>query len=74
MLGSPIGTVEFAEAYAKKRLEEEGRLWELLPALPDLQCAWILLLLCSAPRANYCIRSQPPEQVQLYAAAHDVGV
>ena len=33
-----------------------------------------LALLCSAPRANFCIRSQPPEQVQLYAAAHEIGV
>ena len=74
VLGSPIGTKAFAEEHAKKRLEEEARLWELLPKLPDLQCAWVLLFLCSAPRANYGIRSQPPEQVELYAAAHDQGV
>ena len=50
------------------------RLLDFLPELPDLQCAWTLLLQCAAPRANYHLRCQPPKQVELYAAAHDIAV
>ena len=72
--GSPIGLKGFAEEHAKKRVKEEARLWKLFPKLPDLWCSWVSLLVCSAPRANYGIRSQPLEQVEIYAAAHDQGV
>ena len=74
VLGSPVGTLEFAEAHGRKKLEEEVRLLDLLSELPDLQCAWTLLLQCAAPRANYHLRCQPPKQVELYATAHDVAV
>ena len=74
VLGSPIGTQAFAEAHGQKKLNEELELLDLLPQLPDLQCAWNLLQLCAAPRANYHLRSQPPKQVALYAATHDTAV
>ena len=74
VLGSPVGTQEYAEACGRRKLDDELTLLELLPQLPDLQCAWVLLLLCAAPRANYHLRSQPPQQVALYAAMHDTAV
>ena len=57
VLGSPVGTVAYAEQWGKKKLGEELQLLDLLPLLPDLQCAWVLLLFCAAPRANYHLRS-----------------
>ena len=32
--------------------DEEERFWNMLPQLPDLQCAWLLLLSCANPRFN----------------------
>ena len=29
------------------------RLLQVLPTLPDLQVAWLLLLYCASPRSNY---------------------
>ena len=74
VLGSPIGTAEFVEAFNGEKLAEQARLWKELPLLPDLQCAWVLLLMRCASRANFRICSQPPEQVALYAASHDTAM
>ena len=74
VLGSPIGTREFANKYGARKLEEAVQLLDLVAQVPDLQCAWVLLTLCCAPRANYHLRSQPPAQVELYAASHDAAV
>ena len=71
VLGSPLGTTQFAEAHGKGKLDKELELLDLVAQVPDLQCAWILLLLCCASRATYSLRTQPPEQVALYAVAHD---
>ena len=52
VLGSPIGAPEFVEAVLRERLAEERVFLEEIPQLPDLQCAWLLLLLCAALRSN----------------------
>ena len=39
--------------------------------MDNLQAAWLLLLYCAAPRANYALRTTPPHQVERYAAEHD---
>ena len=41
VLGTPIGTPEMND-----RIEDERRLWETIPVVPDLQCAWQLLAKC----------------------------
>ena len=46
VLGTPVGTPEFIEDVTQRRLEEESRLWEAIPLVPDLQCAWQILLQC----------------------------
>ena len=53
-------TPDFVQALTDKRLCEERRLLEELPHLPDLQCAWLLLLFCASPRANHALRTLPP--------------
>ena len=37
----------------EERLAEERRLWEAIPHVPGLQCAWQILLQSSSPRANH---------------------
>ena len=40
VLGTPIGSFEFIKEVSDRRLEEEQRLWDAIPWIPDLQCAW----------------------------------
>ena len=58
-------------AHANNRLEEEKRLLDHLPELPDLQCAWLLLYFSAAAQANRLLRVVPPRDVAGYAALHD---
>ena len=46
VLGTPVGHPEFVRAWIGDRLQEERKLLAELPQLPDLQCAWLLLLFC----------------------------
>ena len=71
MLGTPVGHADFVQAWADARLQEERRLLDELPRLPDLQCAWLLLLFCASPRANHALRTLPPSESASYARAHD---
>ncbi|CAK0807356.1 unnamed protein product [Prorocentrum cordatum] len=71
ILGTPLGTPEFVAAHLESRLQEERRLLDELAHLPDLQCAWLLLLLCASPRANHLLRTLPPEEIAEYARGHD---
>ena len=41
------------------RLAMEEALLRQLPQMPDLQCAWLLLCYCAAPRANHALRTIP---------------
>ena len=43
-------------------------------ALDSLQAAWLLLLFCAAPRANYLLRILPPHLTADYAVADDAAV
>ena len=45
-----------------------------LPTVTDLQCAWLLLLFCAAPRANYLLRMLPPGATEAFARQHDEAV
>ena len=74
VLGSPIGTQAFIQSFTDRRLEEERRLWNAIPSVPDLQCAWQLLLQCAGPRCHHVLRTVPPSQSARYAAGHDEGM
>ena len=73
-LGTPIGTPEYVRAWGAERLEAEDTLFRQLPKLPDLQCAWLLLSFCAAPRANHALRTVPPDLLAPYTAARDAAV
>ena len=44
-------------------------MWNAIPSVPDLQCAWQLLLQCAGPRCHHVLRTVPPSQ-----AGHDEGM
>ena len=37
----------------------DRRLWEAIPSVPDLQCAWQILVQSANPRSNHTIRTLP---------------
>ena len=74
VLGAPVGSTRFVEEVVNKRLEEEAKLWEAIPFVPDLQAAWQILLQCAGPRCHHMLRTLPPSQSEEYAQAHDAGM
>ena len=74
VLGSPIGSREFLAAVLAAKRDKHEELLARLPALEDLQSAWLLLLLCAAPRCNYLLRTVPPSLTDEFAAAHDAAI
>ena len=71
VLGSPLGSEAFVEAFAAARREEEQVFLDRLEHVPDLQSAWLLLLHCAAARANHLLRLLPPTESRDYATSHD---
>ena len=50
------------------------QLLQKVPTIPDLQCAWMLLLCCCAARANYILRMVHPDLTATFAAHHDASL
>ena len=71
VLGAPIGTDEYTAAEGIRAAQQEQGLLDALLRLNRLQVAWLLLLYCAAPRANYTLRTVPPRQALGYAQEHD---
>ena len=71
VLGAPVGHPEFVRAQMEMKQAEHQVLLDRIPALPDLQSAWALLVHCAASRANYFLRVVPPELGEEFASAHD---
>ena len=72
ILGTPVGQPEFVRAELAKLLVKHQVLMDRIPAVNDLQSAWLLLTFC-----NPCqfLPSQCPTQVALeFATAHDANV
>ena len=40
ILGTPVGSGEFVARVVAERLVQEQKLWDALPWVPDVQCAW----------------------------------
>ena len=40
--------------FIERRLDDEQKLWDAIPSVPDLQCAWQVLLQCAGPVATTC--------------------
>ena len=74
VLGTPIGSEDYVREKMAQKVEEERRLWDTIHAVPDLRCAWQLLLQSANPRANHSLRTMPPSQSAEHAPGHDAGI
>ena len=58
ILGSPFGSEQYIEHFFTVVLEEEAQLLNIIPKLPSLQSAWLLLYFCAVPRINHLLASK----------------
>ena len=71
MLGAPVGQVEFVQAQLTKKGAEHEVLLEMIPQVPNVQVAWLLILFSAGARANFLLRTVQPELTQEFARHHD---
>ena len=64
ILGTPIGHEVFVEAQLMARI----------PAVLDLQAAWLLLSYCASASANFALRTVRPDLVGEFCASHDAAI
>ncbi|OLP76330.1 132 kDa protein [Symbiodinium microadriaticum] len=74
VLGTPLGSDAFVQSQLELKRAEHDKLLTRIPAVEDLQAAWLLLRFCACPRANYLLRVLPPAATLPFAAAHDGAV
>ena len=74
VLGTPLGHPAFVATHLGRIEEEHKVLWERIPAVQDVQSAWLILLHCAAARANYLLRVVRPALVRRFAENHDAGL
>ena len=53
---TPLGHPEFVASHLEHIAEEHRVLLERIPAVQDVQSAWLILLHCAVARANYLLR------------------
>ena len=71
MLGTPLRHDTFQKAaLLAKRCQHDL----LLPSLPNLQTAWMLLLMCASPRSSYLLGTMQPSTTAGFAARHDRAI
>ena len=70
VLGAPVG-LEFVQAQLAKKGAEHEALLEMIPRVPNVQVAWLLILFCAGARANFLLRTVQPELTQDFARHHD---
>ena len=63
ILGTPIGSQEFVRSLGVEWLQEEQRLWEAISWVPDVQCAWQILLQCAGLRCHHHVRTLSTQRV-----------
>ena len=74
VLGTPLGAPAYVQRELATKQEGQSALLRAIPSLTDLQVAFLLLLFCACPRANYVLRVLPPSLTAGYAQAHDAAV
>ena len=74
VLGAPLGTDAYVQTQLTAVSDRQLRFLQVLPTLPDLQVAWLLLLYCASPRSNYALRMLPPNLTAGFASASDQAV
>ena len=74
VLGTPLGSDAYVDAFLRQKVDTQASLFSKIPAVPDLQAAWLLLLMCAAPRCHYLLRALPPSYTAVFARRHDEAV
>ena len=74
VLGCSPGHDDFIAAELQALGAKHQILLQAIPAVQDLQSAWLLLLHCAAARANYVVRVLRLDVVQPFAQSHDTNV
>ena len=74
VLGTPLGTAAFVRSRLQSTVEHHRLLLGRIPAIQDLQSAWLLLLFCASSRATYHLRVCHPEFAAPFARQHDIQV
>ena len=74
VLGTPVGHPEFVSRVLEQKTQEHSTLLERIPAVQDLQSAWVLLSYCAAARANFWLRTTSPAHTEVFAQEHDKGI
>ena len=71
ILGTPLGHFDFVQRHLQSKVESHRVLLERIPAVPDSQAAWLILLFYASARANFLLRALPPEATREFARQHD---
>ena len=71
VLGTPLGHPQFVKSFLRATNEAHAVLVNRIPAIPDLQSAWLVLLFCASTRANYLLRALHTAATQDFASVHD---
>ena len=74
ILGTPLGHEQFVRTRLVAVSAKYDQLMSQIIGIPDLQCAWILLLYCAAARPNYMLRVVHPTHTANFAAHHDASL
>ena len=73
VLGTPLGHPEYVRAFLWNSSTVHRNQLERIPAAPDLQGAWLVLLFCAGSRANYLLRVVLPDCAEDFATEHGDG-
>ena len=65
---------QFVEETVTKNMDEEQKLCQAIPWVPDLQCAWQIFVQCAGSRCHHMLRTLPPSKPQEYAEGQDNGM
>ena len=68
VLGVPVGRAEYTLAKLEAKSRKHNVLLDRITSVRDLQSAWCLLLYCAAARANFWLRTVPPELREILRA------
>ena len=69
-----MGHPSYILSQLEQKADEHEELLRRIPAIQDVQSAWLLLLYCAVPRANYWFRTVQPELTAAFAERHDKDV
>ena len=62
---------DYILAQLEQKVDEHKEFLRRIPVIQDVQSAWLLLLYCAAPRANFWLRTVQPELTASFAKRHD---